>query len=626
MKEELRKVIWTYGSHEPMSMYLRGRSLWTAGLKGGALWAGKWHEDYDSEENVAKMASLGLNFLLCRFYKGMGWDFEKLDFPRVRKFAEHCRKHHTRVLAYVQFGSLYFEHLKYEIPDVEDWAAKRPDGTPIPYIDDDFFYYRWMPCLTQEKYLQYLEKILSIGMEENLFDGFLLDNCLGSACHCPRCKAKFREYLRENCNAEEFGLPGFDFVEPPSEKACQAPEWEDPVLIAWKRFQAKLFHDAFSRLRDHVKKNSPHLLFTANVPAIRRFSAFRHWGQDYPLLADCFDFVMDQNGNEPMVLENGSVISRVRCTMMGEALGKDLFVNTDGGAEPETTRPEVYAASIMDAKVFQSVTSDRIIMTPERNGVPRWKLYPVRERALAQFRRVSETFDGEFYAPNFAPAAILYSTISQYLSRDSFLALLSAEEVLLRNHVPYRLVVTRGEGFEVPESCRDLLLFGAKCLSARDLASLDKFIARGGKVIADEMAGDCNEENRQYPENPLAGRPQITRTPCLACRVPDPDWRFEVLLPENPEVILTRLSPLPFTIAAPETVFARVNETEKEYVVHLVNYTGKVCSGIRVTRPGAAAGTCRFADFETGEWKPLPAGEKIAVPDFLSWCVLKFDK
>ena len=625
MKEDLRNAIWTYGSHEPMSMFLRGRRLWTAGLKGGALWAQKWHTDFDGEENVKKMASLGLNYLLSRFYKGMGWEFEKEDFPRVQKFVGYCRKYGIRTLAYVQFGSLYFEHMKYEIDDVEDWAAKRPDGTPIPYIDDDSFYYRWMPCLTQEKYLQYLEKILSIGIEQGDFDGFLLDNCLGSPCYCPRCKAKFREYLKANCNAQEFGLPGFDFVEPPTEEACQAPEWEDPVLIAWKNFQAKLHYDAFKRLQKHVKKLAPHLLFTANVPAIRRISAFRHWGQDYTLLADCFDYVMDQNGNEPMMLDNGAVISRVRCTMMGEALGKDLFVNTDGGAEPETTRPEVYASSIMDAKVFQSVTSDRIIMTPERNGVPRWKLYPERVRSLEQFRKVSSKFDKEFYAENFAPVALFYSTVSQHLSVDSFHALLSAEEVLLRKHIPFRLIVGKGDGFTVPASCKDLLLFGAKCLSTKDLESLQNFIERGGNVIADEMAGDCNIENRQYEENPLEKRKGVTRTDLLKGHVLNPDWRFEVLLPDNPEVILDHLSPLPFAVSAPESVIIRVNQTEKEFIIHFINYTAKPCSGVKV-KASSGAGTCLFADFETGEWKTLSGGKEFLLPDFLSWCVVKFAK
>jgi len=130
------------------------------------------------------------------------------------------------------------------------------------------------------------------------------------------------------------------------------------------------------RLHDYAKRLAPDKLFTANVPAGRRYTAFRHWGQDYKRLLDCFDLVMDQIGNEPKLLDNGAVVSRVRSAMFAEALNKDVFVNTDGGAEPDAVYPETYSTSIMDAKVFQSITTDRIIMTPERNGFPRWKLYP----------------------------------------------------------------------------------------------------------------------------------------------------------------------------------------------------------------------------------------------------------
>ena len=621
MRKEFQNWLWTYGSHEPMSMFLRGRRLWTAGLKGGSLWAPKWHHDYDSQDNIRKMAELGMNVLLSRFYKGMGWDFEAADFPAVQQFARDCHTEGIKVLAYVQFGTLYFEVMRNEIPDLEDWAALDINGRPIPYIDDPVDYYRWMPCLTQEKYPAYLEKVLKIGIEQADFDGFLLDNCLGSACYCPRCVSKFREYLAENYDPADFGLPNFRYVAPPSEEACAAAEWEDPVLIAWKKFHAQLHYDLFMRLRDYVKRLAPDKLFTANVPAGRRYSAFRHWGQDYKRLLDCFDMVMDQNGNEPKLLDNGAVVSRVRSAMFAEALNKDVFVNTDGGAEPDAVYPETYSASIMDAKVFQSITTDRIIMTPERNGVPRWKLYPERVRLLRQYETVAERFHQDFYAPNYAPVALLYSTVSQHLSTASFHALLSAEEVLLRLHIPYRLVISDGKEFSVPADCRQLLIFGAKCLSEAELSSVRDFAARGGKVTADMMAGDCNEENRQYCVNPLEDVPGVTRVPELRTNVLNPDWRFEVLMPENPEVITDHLIPLPFTVEAPETVYIRINRTEEEVIVHCINYTARPCSGVKIILPEAAAG--QFVCFEKTDEILLETAKELKLPDFISWAMVK---
>ena len=135
--------------------------------------------------------------------------------------------------------------------------------------------------------------------------------------------------------------------------------------------------------------------------------------------------------------------------------------------------------------------------------------------------------------------------------------------------------------------------------------------------IADKMVGDCNIENRQYPENPLTNMVGIMRLRCLKTNVLDPDWRFEVLLTDNLEFVLDHLSLHPFTVSVPETVFIRVNETP--------NYTAALCFGVQVEL-AKAVDSCCFADFETGEWKTLAGGKRIGLPVFLSWSAVKFKK
>ena len=162
-------------------------------------------------------------------------------------------------------------------------------------------------------------------------------------------------------------------------------------------------------------------------------------------------------------------------------------------------------------------------------------------------------------------------------------------------------------------------------MSKEDLASVHSFLAKGGNVIADTMAGDCNIENRQYEKNPLAEMPQVKRVELLKTNVINPDWRYEVLPPDNGNVILDNLSRLPFCITAPESVLVRVNETEEEYIIHFINYTAKTCSGIKVETLSAKENFL-YADFETAEWKTLPAGKEALLPDSISWSVLKFKK
>ncbi|MBP5640102.1 MAG: hypothetical protein J6X55_11525, partial [Victivallales bacterium] len=205
-------------------------------------------------------------------------------------------------------------------------------------------------------------------------------------------------------------------------------------------------------------------------------------------------------------------------------------------------------------------------------------------------------------------------------STASFHALLSAEEVLLRRHIPYRLVVSDGREFTVPQGCRQLLIFGAKCLSEAEISTVRKFAANGGCIVVDAMTGDCNEENRQYCVNPLDSMPDVLRVPELRCNVINPDWRFEVLMPDNPEVIMDNLIRLPFDIEAPETVYIRINRTETEVIIHCINYTAAPCGNVRILLPEIVE--AKFATFENPEYRQL-AGRNLLLPEFISWTMVK---
>ena len=76
---------WTFGAHEPYTMYRRVGRHCTGGINGNAKWLKPWMDWFDAE-SPALMEDLGLNWLHCRFYKGMGWEVEKKDFPNVKRF------------------------------------------------------------------------------------------------------------------------------------------------------------------------------------------------------------------------------------------------------------------------------------------------------------------------------------------------------------------------------------------------------------------------------------------------------------------------------------------------------------------------------------------------------------
>ena len=184
-------LIWGFGNHEPLDMYRRGGVL-SGGIPGGARWLKEWHNFFDSDESVAQLEHLGVNIVHCRFYKGMGWEHEKEDFPAVRAFAERCRKRGIKVLGYVQYSSLYWEILGREIPDLRDWAIVDEHGEPRVYGGTQ--YWRHLPCPSNPRFFEYTCGILQKALDAGCFDG-AFDRAEGLAAR----KNGVRDVLEHRC-------------------------------------------------------------------------------------------------------------------------------------------------------------------------------------------------------------------------------------------------------------------------------------------------------------------------------------------------------------------------------------------------------------------------------------------
>ena len=179
---------WTFGAHEPYTMYRRVGRHCTGGIDGNAQWVQEWLDWFDAEA-PAKMQEAGLNFIHSRFYKGMGWEVEKRDFPNVKRFVANCHAHGVKTLAYVQFNTLYPEAMRREIPDIDSWASVDADGRKNEYncIWDDRQYFRWSPCLHCREWVEYLKRVCTIALTEGGFDGIMFDNLIDYPCYCTRC-------------------------------------------------------------------------------------------------------------------------------------------------------------------------------------------------------------------------------------------------------------------------------------------------------------------------------------------------------------------------------------------------------------------------------------------------------
>ena len=283
---------WTFGNHEPISMYRRTGCRTTGGIEGGARWLEDWHHWFDCEECTRTMKELGLNMLHSRFYKGMGWDYESRDFPNVKRFVQNCHKNDVRILAYIQFSTLYYETMLAEVTDLADWVAIDENGRKRTYHSNQ--YWRWLPCINAPGFEPYLKKMIRIALEEGGFDGVMFDNCYAPPCYCERCTKLFREHLKRIPNPEaRFGIPTVDYVLQPPPSGFG--EVQDPIYQEWLQFRCERMTALFRRLYEFSKECKPSTLFTGNVANLRRANVAASAALNITDLEHCFDIFVSQS-------------------------------------------------------------------------------------------------------------------------------------------------------------------------------------------------------------------------------------------------------------------------------------------------------------------------------------------
>ena len=628
---------WTFGNHEPISMYRRIGRRSTGGIEGGARWLEDWHHWFDSEDCTRTMEGFGLNMLHSRFYKGMGWQFESKDFPNVKRFVQNCHKHDVRALAYVQFSTLYYEVMMAEVPDLEQWATVDEKGQKRIYGGGQ--YWRWLPCINAPGFEAYLKKVIRIALEEGDFDGIMFDNCFAPSCYCPRCTKLFRDHLKSVPDPESrFGIPTVDFVRPPIRSGYG--ETQDPIYQEWLLFRTQRMTALFQRLYAFGKSCKASALMTGNVANIRRSNMADSTALKITDLGPCFDIFVSQSGNEPG-LRDGCVVNRVREMKLAQALDTHILALSDSDAGITKEAESKYVLNLMENAVFGGIPTDRTIISPDRENMVSAKQAEFRGPLLRRFNEVVRRGRTSLKKPTYAPVRILYSAESVMFSEEAFKAILGAEEILLRNHVPYGLLPADAKTpLEVPEDCEVLLVVNQTCLSDRQLAELVQLAESGRSLVVTGNSGEYDERYRQRRANPLDaldGRPHVIRRKEVdRVRVINAGWTIKVASPKDGgRRLIADINSLwqpVIRIEAPETVFAEVKRDDDSFSVHLLNYaSGHVPEGVRIDVDGDAAGSepCTFsAPMENREAMVIPVrqdknGRHVRLPEFKDYAAVE---
>ena len=631
-------VRWTFGAHEPYSMYRRIGRRTTGGIDGNARWVGQWLDWWD-EHAPEKMEELGLNFLHSRFYKGMGWEVEKKDFPNVQKFVRNCHAHGVKALAYVQFATVYQEMMKKEVPDIDTWASVGLDGEKNTYsVVISGCYYRWLPCVNCREWEDYLKRMCTIALMEGGFDGIMFDNVFGMPCYCSRCERLFREHLAFIKNpVERFGMDDLSDVVLPriDVKWLQGSEIRDPVLQAWQTWRSSCMDGVMERLYAHIKSVKPDAIVSGNPSSYRARNMQVDRGQDMASLCRHFDLIIMQNGNSPKVLPNGRIVNRVRDLKFAQDIGQRIVALSDTDACERFPTPEGFLLPMVEDLVFGGIPTDRTVISPAREkGFVSTAKFAFRKPLHDRFNAFAKSRRAELSAPTLRRVWLFYPTRSVYLSDGANQGVAAAEEILLRNHVPYGYLLSRPcETPKMPPAEDVLLVPGLVMLSDEEIDALVAWAKSGGRLVVTGDSGRFDGWNAERFEDELQNRLKglggnvVVTARSDVSETASFGWTYSVPPPKDGgRALMADLASVGYKAPAefrglPPHVFAEYRAlADGRMAVHLVNYAlDKKVEGVSVDLHGASG---EFSEPLREGDRPVAVGADGKLPAFGMYALL----
>ena len=325
---------------------------------------------------------------------------------------------------------------------------------------------------------------------------------------------------------------------------------------------------------------------------------------------------------------------------LAEALDTDILALSDSDAGITREAESKYVLNLMENAVFGGIPIERTVMSPVKEQMVSPELIAFRGPLLKRFNKAVERGRAGLESPAYEPVRILYSAESVMFSREAQEAIVGAEEILLRHHIPFGLLpADTKQPLKIPEDCEVLLVANQTCLSGRQLAALVRYANGGGRLVVTGNTGDYDEHYRERRENPLAvldsrsgvvRREEIDNVSVRGC-----GWTIKVAAPnENDPKLVSDIESLwkpVIRVEAPETVFTEIKRGADGFTIHFLNYaSGTVPEGSRIILHGVAADSvqCRFdTPMEDQERRAISVaadaeGQTCSLPEFADYAVV----
>ncbi len=493
-----------------------------------------------SPEMVAKLKSLGVNFVMMHCYKGGGLEAERESMADAVKFARLCHDAGLRVGCYTSSGAFIWELFYKEMPQSKDWIILNPDGTPIPYGKTAGYRYYWNRNHPDAE--AFYRKIVRFAVQDMHTDLVHFDNYTAGPGYDANSVARFRQYLRQTFPAsllKENGITDPATVMPPPDRACT-----NLLGRAWADFCSQSIADSFHAMTRYARKLQPDVLMETNPAGIDRTV---RWAVDHGRLLRGGEAFWDE-GRHPGFTK-GKLTTRIRTFKAARVLNNSAFV---------------YTINPLEAAESMAFNLDCFGCICWFEYGQLWE-YPGNERPMSPallpfvdfYHKRHDLFRD---AKVVADAGVFRSHPSmQFGDRPTAALTGKVEDLLIENRCAFQLVFDT----QLDELSRwpALVLPGCVALSDAQVKALRRYVAKGGRLCVLGPLATHNEWMLPRPKPALDDLPQDR-----VVRVDENgDWRDAIRRACGGQLSLSVTNDAP-------GLCAELTEQHARRMVHLVNY------------------------------------------------------
>lgn len=565
-------ILTTHAAAETLTLPLSQRPGWLA--RDGIVMAGSWEPllfrvrrdgsdgytptaeqlaDYQREhspEMVARLKSLGVNFVMMHSYKAFGRQAERDSMEDAVRFAKLCHEAGLRIGVYNNSGTLGWELLFKELPEAKDWIVLDENEKPITYGRATYRYYwdRNHPAAQA-----FHKEIIRFSVGQIQTDLLHFDNYIIGPGHNTNSVNRFRSYLKSQFRAEQLeqmGIKDPDHAMPPT-----GANASNLLRRAWLDFSCVSMAESYHDLSRFARTLRSDMLVECNPggPGNRISPPI-----DHGRLLTGGEAFWDE-GREPGY-RDGRLNTRIRTYKIARRMNNVAFAYT-------TSPLEAAEAMAFNLDCLGCICWFEYGRLAARPGVET----PVSLELAPYIRFFHDRRDLLRHAEVVADVAILRSFPSQVYAEAAQAQLTAqAEQFLIENRVPFQIIydchLTELSRY------RGLVLAGCVAMSDAQIEQVRSFAAGGGRVL---LVGDAATHDEWLIPRKMPGLANLPQAQLVRTQNSTDLGRAVAALLQAPPSL---------TVEGPSGLCAELTEQPGRRLVHLVNYrTDTPARNINVT-------------------------------------------